>query len=76
MATVVPADGIILDRVREALPLISSEGLSRQAYSKFDTALLKTAWARHHQREFEECSGGSDDEGDATDIGGAIPARR
>jgi hypothetical protein len=52
VATVVPADGVILDRVREALPLISSEGLSRQAYLKFDTALLKTAWARHHQRRF------------------------
>jgi hypothetical protein len=52
VAIVVPADGVILDRVREALPLISSEGLSRQAYSKFDTALLKTAWARHHQRTF------------------------
>jgi hypothetical protein len=52
VATVVPADGVILDRIREALPLISSEGLSREAYSKFDTALLKTAWARHHQRRF------------------------
>jgi hypothetical protein len=52
VAIVVPADGVILDRVREALPLISFEGLSRQAYSKFDTALLKTAWARDHQRRF------------------------
>ena len=52
VAIVVPADGVILDRVRGALPLISSEGLSRQAYSRFDAALLKTAWARHHQRRF------------------------
>ena len=52
VAIVVPADGVILDRVRGALPLISSEGLSRHAYSRFDTARLKTAWARHHQRRF------------------------
>jgi hypothetical protein len=28
------------------------EGLSRQAYSKFDTAQMKTAWGRRHQRRF------------------------
>ena len=32
--------------------LLSPEGLSRQAYSKFDTAQMKTAWGRRHQRRF------------------------
>ncbi len=31
---------------------LSPEGLSRQAYSKFDTAQMKTAWGRRHQRRF------------------------
>jgi hypothetical protein len=30
----------------------SPEGLSRQAYVRFDAAQLKTAWGRHHQRRF------------------------
>lgn len=30
----------------------SPEGLSRQAYARFDAAQLKTAWGRHHQRRF------------------------
>ena len=32
--------------------LLSPEGLSRRAYSTFDTAQMKTAWGRHHQRRF------------------------
>jgi hypothetical protein len=52
VATVVPAEGIILERVRQAIPLISFEGLSRQAYAKCDTAQMKTAWGRRHQRRF------------------------
>jgi len=52
VATVVAAEGIILERVREAMYLLSPEGLSRQAYSKFDTAQMKTAWGRRHQRRF------------------------
>jgi GNAT superfamily N-acetyltransferase len=32
--------------------LISPEGLSRRAYSRFDTAQMKTAWGRHHHRRF------------------------
>jgi hypothetical protein len=31
---------------------ISPEGLSRRAYSRFDTAQMRTAWGRHHQRRF------------------------
>jgi len=50
VATVVPAEGVILERVLEATHSISPEGLSRQAYAKFDTAQMKTTWGRRHQR--------------------------
>ena len=39
---------------------LSPEGLSRQAYSKFDTAQMKTAWGRRHQRRFALGEGGTD----------------
>jgi GNAT superfamily N-acetyltransferase len=52
MATVVPAEGVILERVLDATHSISVEGLSREAYTKFDAAQMKTAWGRHHQRRF------------------------
>jgi len=52
VATVIPAEGVILKRVLEARHLISPEGLSPQAYVKFDAAQIKTAWGRHHQRRF------------------------
>jgi GNAT superfamily N-acetyltransferase len=52
VATVIPAEGVILDRVREAAHLISPEGLSREAYAKFDAAQIKTAWGRRHRRRF------------------------
>ena len=51
MATVVPAEGVILKRVLEASPAIALEGLSREA-AKFGAAQMKTAWGRHHQRRF------------------------
>jgi GNAT superfamily N-acetyltransferase len=50
VATIVPAEGVILERVRDALHLISPEGLSRQAYAKFHTAQMKTTWGRLNQR--------------------------
>jgi Acetyltransferase (GNAT) domain len=52
VATVVPAEGVILKRVLEAAPDISLEGLSHEAYAKFDTAQTKTAWGRYHRRRF------------------------
>jgi hypothetical protein len=52
VATVVPAEGVILKRVLERSPAIALEGLSREAYAKFDAAQMKTAWGRHHQRRF------------------------
>ena len=50
MATVVPAEGVILKRVLEAAPDLSLDGLSREAYAKFDAAQTKTAWGCHHRR--------------------------
>lgn len=52
MASVVPAEGVILKRVLDAAHAISPEGLSRDAYAKFDAAQMKTAWGRHHRRRF------------------------
>lgn len=52
MATVIPAEGLILERILEATYPIWHEGLSRQAYAKFDAAQMKTAWGRRHQRRF------------------------
>jgi hypothetical protein len=52
MPTVIPVEGVILERVLAAMHLISPEGLSLQAYGKFDAAQMKTAWGRHHQRRF------------------------
>jgi hypothetical protein len=49
VTTVVPAEGVILERIR-ALHGISPEGLSRQSYAKLDTAQMKTAWGRRHRR--------------------------
>jgi hypothetical protein len=52
VATVVPAEGVILKRVLEAAPDLSLDGLSREAYAKFDAAQTKTAWGRHHRRRY------------------------
>jgi GNAT superfamily N-acetyltransferase len=49
---VVPAEGVILERVLEAEHALSPEGLSREAYAKFDAAQMKTAWGRRHRRRF------------------------
>jgi hypothetical protein len=50
--TVVPAEGVILERVLDATHAIWSRNLSREAYAKFDAAQKKTAWGRHHLRRF------------------------
>jgi len=50
--TVVPAEGVILERVLDATYPVWNGGLSRQAYGKLDAAQMKTAWGRHHQGRF------------------------
>src|SRR5688572_2493079 len=52
VATVVPAEGVILERVLDATHRVWHDGLTREAYAKFDAAQMKTAWGRHHQRRF------------------------
>ena len=52
VATVVPAEGVILTRVLEAASGISPDGLSREASAKLDAAQMKTAWGRDHRRRF------------------------
>jgi hypothetical protein len=50
VATVIPADGAILERVIETAHSNSSEGLSRHAYAQFEAAQARTTWGRHHRR--------------------------
>jgi len=52
VVTVVPAEGVILERILDATHPISSEGLGCHAYARFATAQMKTAWGRRHQRRF------------------------
>jgi GNAT superfamily N-acetyltransferase len=47
---VVPAEGVVLDRVLESAYPIWGGGLTRRAYRTFDTAQMKTAWASRHRR--------------------------
>jgi GNAT superfamily N-acetyltransferase len=57
VATVVPAEGVILECVRDAVHLISPDGLSRPAFSKFDSAQMKTGWGRRHRRRLALVNG-------------------
>ena len=52
VATVVPAEGVILERVLDATHSRWHDGLNREAYGRFNAAQVKTAWGRHHQRRF------------------------
>jgi hypothetical protein len=52
MVTVIPAEGLLLDRIRAAAHAAAPEALTLPAYAKFDTALIKTAWGLEHQRRF------------------------
>jgi GNAT superfamily N-acetyltransferase len=52
VAAVVPAEGVILERVLDATYPLSNGGLSRQAYGTLDAAQMKTAWGRGHRRRF------------------------
>ena len=58
VATVVPAEGVILERVLDATHAVWSRDLSRAAYAKFDAAQKETAWGRDHLRRFALVDGG------------------
>ena len=52
MTTVIPAEGVILERILESTYPIWHESLGRQAHRKFAAAQMKTAWASRHQRRY------------------------
>src|SRR5581483_4082971 len=52
VATVVPAEGVILDRVLDATYPFSNGGLTRHAYGTLDAAQKRTVWGRDHRRRF------------------------
>jgi len=58
VAIVIPAEGVVLERVLDTAYSISPEGLSRRAYAKFYAAQMKTAWGHRHQRRFALVDGG------------------
>ena len=43
MARVVPAEGAILQRIAATAPLAAYRGLSRDAFAKYDAALVDTS---------------------------------
>ena len=52
VATVVPAEGAILERVLDATYPFSNGGLTRHAYGRLDAAQTRTVWGRGHRRRF------------------------
>jgi hypothetical protein len=52
VSTVLRAEGAVLDRVLDAMYPASHLGLRREAFTTFDAALRKTAWARGHLRRY------------------------
>src|SRR5690349_13725297 len=52
VAIIIPAEGVILERLLDTVHSISSEGLSRHAYGQFDAARMRTAWGRRRRRRF------------------------
>jgi hypothetical protein len=50
VANVIPASGTTLERLLDTVYARWPEGLSREAYAKFDAARTKTAWGARHQR--------------------------
>ena len=48
----VPAEGLILEDILDATYPLWNEGLTRDAYGKWNAAQLKTAWGRGHLRRF------------------------
>jgi GNAT superfamily N-acetyltransferase len=57
VATVVPAEGVILERVLDATYPVLNGGLSRHAYGTLDAAQRKTVWGRGHRRQFALVAG-------------------
>jgi predicted N-acetyltransferase YhbS len=56
--TIVSAEGPLLDRIMDATFDIWHEGLTREAYGRWWTAQLRTAWGRTHLQRFALVAGG------------------
>jgi GNAT superfamily N-acetyltransferase len=54
---VVPAEGALLEEVLDHTFTIWSEGLSRAAYSQWDSAQVRTPWGRSHLQRFASLDG-------------------
>ena len=52
MASVIRAEGAILQHIIARAPLVADGGLSREAFVKYDAAQAKTPWALRHRRRF------------------------
>ena len=52
VGTVVEVEDGVPGPARDGMHAIAAEGLSHDAYVKFDAAQRKTAWGRRHQRRF------------------------
>jgi hypothetical protein len=50
VTTVQIAEGIVLERVLDTAWAASNDGLSRQAFGRFEAAQCRTRWGRSHQR--------------------------
>mgnify|MGYP006951128912 CR=1 FL=1 len=57
-ATVVQAEGAVLERVLDATYPLSNGGLSRHAYGRLDAAQTRTVWGRDRRRRFALVDGG------------------
>jgi len=57
--TIVPAEGVILERVLDATYPLSNGGLSRHAYGRLDAPQTRTVWGRGHWRRFARVGGGA-----------------
>ncbi len=58
-AIVVPAEGVMLDRILDEESANGHTALSRGAYGRFEAAQMKTAWGRSHRRRFALVDGGA-----------------
>lgn len=58
MANVIPAEGVVLESLLDTAHSLSSDGLSRHAYGRYEVAQMSTAWGRRHRRRFALAEGG------------------
>jgi hypothetical protein len=58
MPILIPAEGAILERILHTAYSVWPESLSRSAFTSFQAAHTKTAWALRHQRRYALVEGG------------------